>query len=27
MVAEGMVTLETARVLKYLPGTRPLDEK
>jgi len=26
MVSEGMVTLETARVLKYLPGTRPVDE-
>jgi PII-like signaling protein len=25
MVGEGMVTLETARVLKYSPGTRPLD--
>ncbi|HVH07893.1 MAG TPA: DUF190 domain-containing protein, partial [Myxococcota bacterium] len=25
MVSEGMVTLETARVLKYLPGTRLLD--
>ena len=26
MVAEGMVTLESARVLKYSPGTRPLDQ-
>ena len=26
MVAEGMVTLEPARVLKYLPGNRPLDK-
>jgi PII-like signaling protein len=25
MVSEGMVTMETARVIKYLPGTRPLD--
>ena len=25
MVAEGLVTMETARVLKYSPGTRPLD--
>ena len=26
MVSEGMVTMGTARVIKYLPGTRPLDE-
>lgn len=25
MVGEGLVTLEKARVLKYAPGTRPLD--
>ena len=25
MVAEGLVTLEKARVLKYAPGTRPLE--
>src|SRR5262249_37094451 len=25
MVAEGMVTMETERVIKYLPGKRPLD--
>ena len=25
MVPEGLVTLETARVLKYSPGQRPLD--
>ena len=25
MVPEGLVTLETARVLKYSPGGRPLD--
>jgi PII-like signaling protein len=27
MVAEGLVTMEKVRVLKYAPGTRPLDEK
>lgn len=26
MVSEGLVTLEKARVLKYAPGVRPLDE-
>jgi len=26
MVSEGLVTMETARVLKYSPGKRPLDE-
>jgi PII-like signaling protein len=25
MVAEGLVTMEKVRVLKYAPGTRPLD--
>jgi PII-like signaling protein len=25
MIAEGLVTLERARVLKYAPGKRPLD--
>ncbi len=25
MVSEGLVTLERVRVLKYAPGTRPLD--
>lgn len=25
MVTEGMVTIEKVRVLKYAPGTRPLD--
>ena len=25
MVTEGLVTIETARVLKYSPGRRPLD--
>ncbi|HCF58346.1 MAG TPA: hypothetical protein DFS52_10185 [Myxococcales bacterium] len=27
MVTEGMVTIEKVRVLKYAPGTRPLDAK
>jgi PII-like signaling protein len=27
MVSEGLVTLERARVLKYAPGTRPLDSR
>jgi PII-like signaling protein len=27
MVAEGLVTMEKVRVLKYAPGKRPLDEK
>ena len=26
MVSEGLVTLEKARVVKYAPGKRPLDE-
>jgi hypothetical protein len=26
MVSEGMVTMEKVRVLKYAPGSRPLDE-
>jgi hypothetical protein len=25
MVSEGLVTMEKVRVLKYSPGTRPLD--
>jgi PII-like signaling protein len=27
MVAEGLVTMEKVRVLKYAPGKRPIDEK